>query len=155
MFKMQVTIFTSSCSIKTPWGPTFLLLVLELRWFKSEISGMFQYLVAVHKELCPFSTMSMASSRCWSTHLVCLVALNTLLVLVNICIFNMGKWHCCCVGVWIGYDCGISCIVGVTKVISSGGQLTCFTQVIPKMPFCRLHDTFKCVVMQFVSGAPL
>jgi hypothetical protein len=41
MFKTQLTIIASSCFVNTPWGPTFLLLVLPWRWYENEVSGMF------------------------------------------------------------------------------------------------------------------
>jgi hypothetical protein len=116
---------------------------------------MFQYLATFHKEMCPLFTMSMTSFRCWSTHLARLIALSILLVMANLYISNMGGCHCCCVGAWAGCDCGISCIVGVTRVTSCGGQFSCSTQVVLEMPLHCFHGTFKCVAMQFISGAPL
>jgi hypothetical protein len=105
--------------------------------------------------VCPLSIVSMASFRCWCTHLAHLVALSTLLVMANLCIFNMGRWHCCCVGAWANCDYGISCIVGVIKMTSCGGWLSCYAQVVLEMPLHCFHGTFKCVAMQFVNGAPL
>ncbi len=135
MFKTQVITVASFCSISTPWGPTFLFLVLPLRWFKNEVSGMFQYVATFHKEMCPFSTSSMASSRCWFVHLAYLVALDTLLVLVDLCISIMGGWHCCYVGVWTHCDCWVSCIVGVIGMIGYGGRLSYYAQMVPKCHF--------------------
>jgi hypothetical protein len=105
--------------------------------------------------MCPLSIVSMASSRCWYLHLACLVALGILFVLIKLCISTMGGWHCCYIGAWVGCDCGVSCIVGVIKVTSCGGWFSCFAQVILEMPFQHFYGTFKCVAMQFVSGAPL
>jgi hypothetical protein len=114
MFETQMTIIISSYFASTFWGPIFLLLVLPLRWFENEVSGMFQYLTAFNKEMCPFSIVTMASSRSWSIHLACLIAIHTLFILVDLCIYTMGGWHCCYVGAWTGCDCGVFCIVGDT-----------------------------------------
>jgi hypothetical protein len=65
----------------------------------------------------------------------------------------MGRWHCCCVGVWSGCDCGVFCIVGMTGVIGCWGQFSCFAQVVLEMPLCHFCGTFKCVAVQFSSGA--
>jgi hypothetical protein len=116
---------------------------------------MFQYMAAFHKKMCPFSTMPMAFSRCWPIHLACLIALSILLVIIDLCIFTMGQWCYYCVGVWTGYDYGVFCIVGMTGVICCGGQFSCSAQVVPKMPLRCFCGTFKCVVVQFVNGAPL
>jgi hypothetical protein len=43
-------------------------------------------------------------------------------------------------------------VIGVT---SCGGQLSCYGQVALAMPLHHFHGTFKCVAVQFVSGAPL
>jgi hypothetical protein len=75
--------------------------------------------------------------------------------LVDLCISTMGGWYCYCVGVWVGCDYGVFYIVGVIWVIGCGGQFFCFAQVVFEMPICCFHDTFKCVVVQFVSGATL
>ncbi len=147
MFKTQVTIIASSCFVSTPWDPTFLLFVLPLRWFESEVSGTFQYLVAFRKEVCLISITSMASSKCWYIHLACLVALGILLILVDLCIFITGGCHCCYVGVWVGFDYGVFRIVGVIVVTSCGGQFSCSTQVILETPLHCFHGTFKCVVL--------
>jgi hypothetical protein len=93
--------------------------------------------------------------RCWSIHLVRLVALGILLILVDLCIFTMGRWHWCCVGAWVSCDCGVSCIVGVIGVTCCGGRFSCSTQVVLEMPLRHFHGTFKCVAVQFVNGAPL
>jgi hypothetical protein len=116
---------------------------------------MFQYLVAFHKKVCPFSIASMASSWCWYVHLAYLVALSTLLVLVDLCIFTMGGWYCYCLGVWVSCDYGVSYIIGVIWVIGCGGQFSCFAQVVFEMPVRHFHDTLKCVVVQFVNGVTL
>jgi hypothetical protein len=147
MFETQVIIVASFYFVNTPWGPIFLLLVLPLKWFESEVIGMFQYLVVFCKEMCPFSIASMASSRCWYAHLANLVAWGTLLVLVDPCIFTMGGWYCYYVGAWASCDYGVSYIVGVTWVTCCGGQFSCFAQVVLEMPFHHFHDTFKFVVM--------
>jgi hypothetical protein len=57
MFKTQVTIFASSCLLVHLGVP---LLVLPLRWSKSEVNGTFQYMATFHKEICALSTTSMA-----------------------------------------------------------------------------------------------
>jgi hypothetical protein len=44
---------------------------------------------------------------------------------------------------------------GVTGVIGCEGWFSCSTQVVLEMPFCYFCDTFECVAMQFVNGAPL
>jgi hypothetical protein len=103
---------------------------------------MFQYLAIFRKEMCPLSTASMASSRCWFVHLAYLVALGILLVLANLCIFTMGGWHSYYVGAWANCDYGV--IVGVT---SCGGWFSSCAQVVPEMPFRRFRGTFKCVAM--------
>jgi len=105
--------------------------------------------------MCPLSTMSMASSRCWSFHLACLVGLGILLVLVDLCIFTMGRWHCRCVSAWASCDYGISYIVGVIGVTCCGSQFSCYAQVVFEMPLWHFHGTFKCVAILFVIGAPL
>jgi hypothetical protein len=54
MFETQVTIIASSYSINIPWGPIFLLLIILLKWFESEVKyGMFQYLLVFHKYVSP------------------------------------------------------------------------------------------------------
>jgi hypothetical protein len=40
-------------------------------------------------------------------------------------------------------------------VIGCGGRLFCFAQVVLEMPCRCFCGTFKCVVVQFVSDAPL
>jgi hypothetical protein len=145
MFEIQVIIVASFYFVSAPWGPTFLLLVLLLKWFENEVNGMFQYLVTFCKKMCPFSTTSMASSRCWYVHLANLVALNTLLVLANLCISTMGRWYCYCVCAWTNCDYGISYIVGVIWMIGCGHRFSCFAQLVLEMPFHHFHDTFKCV----------
>ncbi len=138
MFKTQMTIVASSYSISTPWGPIFLILIIPLRWFENEVNGMFQYLAAFCKEVCPLSTMSIAFSRCWPIHLACLIALGIRLILIDLCICIMGIWHYCCVGVWTSCDCGVYYIVGMIGMIDCGGQFSCSTQVVLEMPFLSL-----------------
>jgi hypothetical protein len=75
--------------------------------------------------------------------------------LVNLCIFTMGRWHCCCVGAWTSCDCGVSCIVGVIGVTCCECQFPRYAQVVLEMPFRHFHGTLKCVAMLFVIGAPL
>ncbi len=94
-------------------------------------------------------------SRCWYVHLGNLIALSISLVLANLCISTMGRWYCYYVGPWVSCDYGISYIVGVTWVIGCGGEFSCSAIVVLEMPFHHFHDTFKCVGVQFVSGAPL
>jgi hypothetical protein len=70
-------------------------------------------MLAFYKDVCPLSTTSMSFSSCWFVHLAHLDALGTLLVLAKLCIVAMGGWHCCCVGVKVGCECWVSCVVGV------------------------------------------
>jgi len=93
--------------------------------------------------------------KCWSIHLAHLFALSILLILVDLCIFTMGRWHCCCVGARVSCDCGVSCIVGVIGATCCGGRFSCFAQVVLEMSLRHFHGTFKCVTVQFVNGAPL
>jgi len=97
----------------------------------------------------------MASSRCWSLHLACLVALGLLLVLVDLCIFTMGRWHCCCASAWASCDYGVFYIVGVIGVTCCGSQFCCYAQVVLEMSLQHFHGTFKCVAILFIIGAPL
>lgn len=65
---------------------TFLFLVLPLRWFKSEAKGVFHYMLAFFKEVCPFCIASIVSFRCWFVHVLCLNALGILLIFVELCV---------------------------------------------------------------------
>ncbi len=49
IFKTQTKIVISSNFASIFWGPSFLLLVLPLKWFENEVSGMFQYLTVFSK----------------------------------------------------------------------------------------------------------
>jgi hypothetical protein len=112
-------------------------------------------LVAFHKEVRVPSPLHPWHLLDPFGHLDRLIALSTLLKKFDLYISTMGGWHWCCVGVWTSCDLKVFCIVGVTKVISCGGRFSCSTQVVLEMPFRRFHGTFKCVVVQFVGGAPL
>jgi hypothetical protein len=147
MFKTQVMINASFCFISTLWDPTFLLLVLSLRWSENEVSGMFQYLATFHKEVCVPSPLHPYHFLDPFGHLDHLIALCILLIWANLYISTMGGWHWCCVGVWTDCDLEVFCIVGVTRVIGCGGWFSCFTQVVLEMPLCCFHGTFKCVAM--------
>jgi hypothetical protein len=95
---------------------------------------MFQYMLAFCKYVCPLSIASMSSSSCWFVHLACLDALKTLLVLAKLCIDVMGGWHCCCVGVRVGYERWVSCVVGV---IGWGCQFFWSSNMVPKYQFVK------------------
>ncbi len=116
---------------------------------------MFQYLAAFRKKVCvPFPLHPWHFIDPFG-HLDRLIALSTLLILADLYISTMGGWHWCCIGVWISCNLDFFCIVGVIKVIGCGGQFSCYAQLVFEMLFHRFHGTFKCVAMQFVSGAPL
>jgi hypothetical protein len=65
---------------------TFLFLIVPLKWFESEVKGMFRYMLAFVKEVSPFCIASNVSSSCWFVHLLCLNALGILLIFVKLCV---------------------------------------------------------------------
>ncbi len=68
MFKILMTNLSSFCFVNTPWRPNFLVLVLPLRLFNSEVKRIFQYVLTFLKGICFHSTTSMASSTCWTIY---------------------------------------------------------------------------------------
>ncbi len=68
MLKFQATIAPSSSFVNTPCKPIFLVMVLPLRWFKSEVKRMFQFLLTCLKEVCPFTTFSIVDMPICHVH---------------------------------------------------------------------------------------
>jgi len=89
MFKIQVIIASSFGFISTPYKPIFLILVLPLRWCNSKVKGMFQNLLTFFKEVCPYTTTSMASSSYWFIHLLCQDALSNILFFLELFVVIM------------------------------------------------------------------
>ncbi len=113
MFKIQMTNASSSFFVSTPCRPTFLVLVLPLRWFDSKVKRMFQYLLAFFKEVCLHFTTSMAFSSCWFVHLPCLDTLGNLLFFFIIVVLVMVGWGWCFCDVVANWDYPIYCFVEV------------------------------------------
>lgn len=109
-FKIQVTITSSLGFISTPCKLVFLILVLPLRWCNSKIIGMFQNLLTFFKEVCPCTITSMASSSCWSIHLLHQDALSNILFFLELFVVIMAQWRCCCDGIVVDCICPISCV---------------------------------------------
>jgi hypothetical protein len=53
IFRIQVTIISSFYFVNTPWGPTFLHLVIPFKWFESEVVNKFQYFAAFLRDVFP------------------------------------------------------------------------------------------------------
>lgn len=100
IFWTRVAIVSSFYFINTPWGPTFLIPILPLRWSKSKVNMMFQYLLTFLENVCPLSIASMTSLSCWFIHMPCLKAIGCLLVLVQFYIIIVTRWLLLC------YYCG-------------------------------------------------
>jgi hypothetical protein len=109
-----------------PLWTIFFFLVLPLRWFKSEVKGVFHYMLAFFKEVCPFCIASIMSYSCWFVHLLFLNALGILLSFVELCVvivddkvigllcwccdkLKLSPFLCIVVASW---DCHPFCVVG-------------------------------------------
>jgi hypothetical protein len=62
---------------------------------------MLQYFIAFLKDVCPFSTTSMASFSCWSIHLAYFEVLINLLTLPWPCIDVVARWHVVALCKWL------------------------------------------------------
>ncbi len=86
IFKTHVIIVSSYSFINTHGGPIFLHLVFPYRWSENEVTNMSQNLLALRKEVIPFSTAFRTTSNDSLEHLLLRFVPSTIFVLANLCI---------------------------------------------------------------------
>jgi hypothetical protein len=133
MFWTQVAIVSSSCSINTLRGPFsyfrfYHLGDLRMRLMKCSNTCNLSLKICVPF---PLHDASMASSNCQFVHLSHLDALSCLLVMVELCIIIVTKWHYYYVVIVVDYKYWFTYVV---KVVSWGCWLSPSSQLVLETP---------------------